>query len=120
MATKCRQYELSVCPIHELEAAQKEVAPSTASARILRDSGADRFVTTAGAYLLNRFPMKGIQDAVGNAVVRVVLLAWALMECASNSFGKRVEKNVGSSYPTAREQQLTFEKALGAVFVRVQ
>ncbi len=64
----------------KLEAAQKEAAPSTASARILRDSGVDRFVTTAGAYLLNRFPMKGIQDTVGNAMVRVVLLTRALME----------------------------------------
>ena len=64
----------------KLETAQKEAAPSTASARILRDSGVDRFVTTAGAYLLNRFPMKGIQDTVGNAMVRVVLLTRALME----------------------------------------
>ncbi len=64
----------------KLEVAQKEAAPSTASARILRDSGVDRFVTTAGAYLLNRFPMKGIQDTVGNAMVRVVLLTRALME----------------------------------------
>ena len=80
MAAKCRQYELSVCPVYELETVQKEAAPSTASARILRDSGVDRFVTTAGAYLLNRFPMKGIQDTVGNAMVRVVLLTRALME----------------------------------------
>ncbi|AWH55551.1 hypothetical protein C1924_16860 [Stenotrophomonas sp. ESTM1D_MKCIP4_1] len=64
----------------KLEVAQKEAAPSTASARILRDSGVDRFVTTAGAYLLNRFPMKGIQDTAGNAMVRVVLLTRALME----------------------------------------
>jgi len=64
----------------KLEAAQKEAVPSTASARILRDSGVDRFVTTAGAYLLNRFPMKGIQDTAGNAMVRVVLLTRALME----------------------------------------
>ncbi|HFF3760630.1 T6SS effector BTH_I2691 family protein [Stenotrophomonas forensis] len=64
----------------KLEVAQKEAAPPTASARILRDSGVDRFVTTAGAYLLNRFPMKGIQDTVGNAMVRVVLLTRALME----------------------------------------
>ncbi|MBH1480165.1 MULTISPECIES: hypothetical protein [Bacteria] len=80
MAAKSRQYELSVCLLRKLEAAQKEAAPSTASARILRDSGVDRFVTTAGAYLLNRFPMKGIQDTVGNAMVRVVLLTRALME----------------------------------------
>ncbi|HGM6732668.1 TPA: T6SS effector BTH_I2691 family protein [Stenotrophomonas maltophilia] len=64
----------------KLEAAQKEAAPPTASARILRDSGVDRFVTTAGAYLLNRFPMKGIQDTAGNAMVRFVLLTRALME----------------------------------------
>ncbi len=64
----------------KLEVAQKEAAPSTGSARILRDSGVDRLVTTAGAYLLNRFPMKGIQDTVGNAMVRVVLLTRALME----------------------------------------
>ena len=64
----------------KLEAAQKEAAPPTASARILRDSGVDRFVTTAGAYLLNRFPMKGIQDTVGTAMVRFVLLTRALME----------------------------------------
>ncbi|HGM5882977.1 TPA: T6SS effector BTH_I2691 family protein [Stenotrophomonas maltophilia] len=64
----------------KLETAQKEAAPPTASARILRDSGVDRFVTTAGAFLLNRFPMKGIQDTVGNAMVRVVLLTRALME----------------------------------------
>ncbi|MDT3470373.1 T6SS effector BTH_I2691 family protein [Stenotrophomonas maltophilia] len=64
----------------KLEAAQKEAAPPTASARILRESGVDRFVTTAGAYLLNRFPMKGIQDTAGNAMVRFVLLTRALME----------------------------------------
>ncbi len=64
----------------KLEVAQKEAAPSTGSARILRESGVDRLVTTAGAYLLNRFPMKGIQDTVGNAMVRVVLLTRALME----------------------------------------
>ncbi len=80
MAAKSRQYEFSVCLLRKLEVAQKEAAPSTASARILRDSGVDRFVTTAGAYLLNRFPMKGIQDTVGNAMVRVVLLTRALME----------------------------------------
>lgn len=43
-------------------------------------SGVDRFVTTAGAFLLNRFPMKGIQDTAGNAMVRFVLLTRALME----------------------------------------
>ncbi len=80
MAAKCRQYELPVCPVYELETVQKEAVPSTVSARILRDSGVDRLVTTAGAYLLNRFPMKGIQDTVGNAMVRVVLLTRALME----------------------------------------
>lgn len=64
----------------KLEAAQKEAVPSTASARILRDSGVDRFVTTAGAFLLNRFPMKGIQDTAGNAMVRFVLLTRSLME----------------------------------------
>ena len=80
MAAKRRQYVFSVCLLRKLETAQKEAAPSTASARILRDSGVDRFVTTAGAYLLNRFPMKGIQDTVGNAMVRVVLLTRALME----------------------------------------
>lgn len=64
----------------KLEVAQKEAAPSTGSARILRESGVDRLVTTAGAYLLNRFPMKGIQDTAGNAMVRVVLLTRALME----------------------------------------
>jgi len=55
IAAKRRQYQLSVCSTHELEPTQKEAAPSTASARILRDSGIDRFVTTAGAYLLIDF-----------------------------------------------------------------
>ncbi|WP_238985238.1 T6SS effector BTH_I2691 family protein [Stenotrophomonas beteli] len=64
----------------KLEAAQKEAVPSTASARILRDSGVDRFVTTAGAFLLNRFPLNGIQDTTGNAMVRFVLLTRSLME----------------------------------------
>lgn len=64
----------------KLEAAQKEAVPSTASARILRNSGVDRFVTTAGAFLLNRFPMKGIQETAGNAMVRFVLLTRSLME----------------------------------------
>ncbi len=64
----------------KIEAAQKEAVPSTASARILRNSGIDRFVTTTGAFLLNRFPMKGIQDTAGNAMVRFVLLTRALME----------------------------------------
>ncbi len=80
MAAKRRQYEFSVCLLRKLEPTQKEAAPSTASARILRDSGVDRFVTTASGYLLNRFPVKGIQDTVGNAMVRVVLLTRALME----------------------------------------
>ncbi|HFF3760628.1 hypothetical protein I5U56_19505 [Stenotrophomonas maltophilia] len=80
MAAKRRQYEFSVCLLSKLEPTQKEAAPSTASARILRDSGVDRFVTTAGAFLLNRFPMKGIQDTAGNAMVRFVLLTRSLME----------------------------------------
>ncbi|PPV00565.1 hypothetical protein XbrCFBP1976_22135, partial [Xanthomonas bromi] len=52
------------------ESAQKQTAPLTASDRMLRESGVDRFVTTAGAFLLNRFPLNGLQDKVGNALVR--------------------------------------------------
>ena len=80
MAPKGRPSEPSICPPHKLVAAQKQAVPSTASARILRDSGVDRFVTTAGAFLLNRFPLNGIQDNAGNAMVRFVLLTRSLME----------------------------------------
>ncbi|QBG90873.1 hypothetical protein EYR26_03580 [Xanthomonas oryzae] len=62
------------------EAAQKQAAPLTATDRILRESGVDRFVTTAGAFLLNRFPLNGVQDKVGNALVRFVLMTRALLD----------------------------------------
>ncbi|RBE83026.1 T6SS effector BTH_I2691 family protein, partial [Xanthomonas oryzae] len=67
------------------EAAQKQAAPLTATDRLLRDSGADRFVTTAGAFLLNRFPLNGVQDKVGNALVRFVLMTRALLDEAEVS-----------------------------------
>ncbi|WNJ27216.1 T6SS effector BTH_I2691 family protein [Xanthomonas translucens] len=62
------------------ESAQKQTAPLTASDRMLRESGVDRFVTTAGAFLLNRFPLNGVQDKVGNALVRFVLMTRALLD----------------------------------------
>ncbi|MGS0538886.1 T6SS effector BTH_I2691 family protein [Xanthomonas oryzae] len=67
------------------EAAQKQAAPLTATDRILRESGVDRFVTTAGAFLLNRFPLNGVQDKVGNALVRFVLMTRALLDEAEVS-----------------------------------
>ncbi|QBH03700.1 T6SS effector BTH_I2691 family protein [Xanthomonas oryzae] len=67
------------------ETAQKQAAPLTASDRMLRESGVDRFVTTAGAFLLNRFPLNGVQDKVGNALVRFVLMTRALLDEAEVS-----------------------------------
>ncbi|MGS0574856.1 T6SS effector BTH_I2691 family protein [Xanthomonas oryzae] len=67
------------------EAAQKQAAPLTATDRILRETGVDRFVTTAGAFLLNRFPLNGVQDKVGNALVRFVLMTRALLDEAEVS-----------------------------------
>ncbi|AKO08806.1 hypothetical protein ACU17_12940 [Xanthomonas oryzae pv. oryzicola] len=67
------------------EAAQKQAAPLTASDRMLRETGVDRFVTTAGAFLLNRFPLNGVQDKVGNALVRFVLMTRALLDEAEVS-----------------------------------
>ncbi|SMQ94262.1 T6SS effector BTH_I2691 family protein [Xanthomonas fragariae] len=67
------------------EAAQKQAAPLTATDRILRESGVDRFVTTAGAFLLDRFPLNGVQDKVGNALVRFVLMTRALLDEAEVS-----------------------------------
>ncbi|AUI89428.1 hypothetical protein BVV10_02890 [Xanthomonas oryzae pv. oryzae] len=67
------------------EAAQKQAAPLTATDRVLRESGVDRFVTTAGAFLLNRFPLNGVQDKVGNALVRFVLMTRALLDEAEVS-----------------------------------
>ncbi|WJS77158.1 hypothetical protein BXO447_020940 [Xanthomonas oryzae pv. oryzae] len=67
------------------ETAQKQAAPLTATDRILRESGVDRFVTTAGAFLLNRFPLNGVQDKVGNALVRFVLMTRALLDEAEVS-----------------------------------
>ncbi|QBG96095.1 hypothetical protein EYC55_12395 [Xanthomonas oryzae] len=67
------------------EAAQKQAAPLTATDRVLRESGVDRFVTTAGAFLLNRFPLNGVQDKVGNALVRFVLMTRALLNEAEVS-----------------------------------
>ncbi|AKN96405.1 hypothetical protein ACU10_06125 [Xanthomonas oryzae pv. oryzicola] len=67
------------------EAAQKQAAPLTATDRILRESGVDRFVTTAGAFLLNRFPLNGVQDKVGNALVRFLLMTRALLDEAEVS-----------------------------------
>lgn len=63
---------------------------------------------------------------VALTLLAIEVLIWAISPnelekwCASNAFEKRAEKNVGSSYATAREQQLAFEKALGAVSVRLQ
>ncbi|OLH66141.1 hypothetical protein DXO181_16595, partial [Xanthomonas oryzae pv. oryzae] len=51
----------------------------------LRETGVDRFVTTAGAFLLNRFPLNGVQDKVGNALVRFVLMTRALLDEAEVS-----------------------------------
>ncbi|MGY4882610.1 hypothetical protein EI541_16195 [Xanthomonas citri pv. eucalyptorum] len=67
------------------ETAQKQAAPLTATDRILRESGVDRFVTTAGAFLLDRFPLNGVQDKVGNALVRFVLMTRALLDEAEVS-----------------------------------
>ncbi|OLI41697.1 hypothetical protein IXO141_14375, partial [Xanthomonas oryzae pv. oryzae] len=67
------------------ETAQKHAAPLTATDRILRETGVDRFVTTAGAFLLNRFPLNGVQDKVGNALVRFVLMTRALLDEAEVS-----------------------------------
>ncbi|QGH66046.1 hypothetical protein GHV42_10500 [Xanthomonas oryzae pv. oryzicola] len=67
------------------ETAQKQAAPLTATDRILRETGVDRFVTTAGAFLLNRFPLNGVQDKVGNALVRFVLMTRALLDEAEVS-----------------------------------
>ncbi|MGS0616043.1 T6SS effector BTH_I2691 family protein [Xanthomonas oryzae pv. oryzicola] len=67
------------------EAAQKQAAPLTASDRMLRETGVDRFVATAGAFLLNRFPLNGVQDKVGNALVRFVLMTRALLDEAEVS-----------------------------------
>ncbi|PPV04055.1 T6SS effector BTH_I2691 family protein, partial [Xanthomonas bromi] len=67
------------------ETAQKQAVPLTATDRILRETGVDRFVTTAGAFLLNRFPLNGLQDKVGNALVRFVLMTRALLDEAEAS-----------------------------------
>ncbi|WJS72028.1 T6SS effector BTH_I2691 family protein [Xanthomonas oryzae] len=67
------------------DTAQKQAAPLTATDRILRETGVDRFVTTAGAFLLNRFPLNGVQDKVGNALVRFVLMTRALLDEAEVS-----------------------------------
>ncbi|WJS78353.1 hypothetical protein DXO133_007890 [Xanthomonas oryzae pv. oryzae] len=67
------------------ETAQSRRPPLTATDRILRESGVDRFVTTAGAFLLNRFPLNGVQDKVGNALVRFVLMTRALLDEAEVS-----------------------------------
>ncbi|UXV85955.1 hypothetical protein IXO134_007440 [Xanthomonas oryzae pv. oryzae] len=67
------------------ETAQKQAAPLTATDRILRETGVDRFVTTAGAFMLNRFPLNGVQDKVGNALVRFVLMTRALLDEAEVS-----------------------------------
>ncbi|RBK57120.1 T6SS effector BTH_I2691 family protein, partial [Xanthomonas oryzae] len=67
------------------ETAQKQAAPLTATDRILRETGVDRFVTTVGAFLLNRFPLNGVQDKVGNALVRFVLMTRALLDEAEVS-----------------------------------
>lgn len=69
----------------QFEATQRQVTPTTAANRLLRDSGVDRFVTTAGAAMLNSFPLNGIQDKVGNALVRFVFYTRALMSAEEAS-----------------------------------
>ncbi len=80
----------------KFEAVQKQVVPSTAANRVLRDSGVDRFVTTAGAVMLNSFPLNGIQDKAGNALVRFVFYTRALMsaEEASDLITKEASSGV--------------------------
>ncbi|WP_246333224.1 T6SS effector BTH_I2691 family protein [Stenotrophomonas tumulicola] len=67
------------------DAVQKKVGPLTPTDRMLRDSGVDRFITTAGAFLLNSFPLNGLQDKVGNGLVRFVLMTRGLMDEAEAS-----------------------------------
>jgi hypothetical protein len=84
----------------KFEAAQKEAVPTTAADRILRDSGVDRFVTTAGAFMLNCFPLKGIQDKAGNAMVRFVFYTRALMSAEEAS--DLISKEAGAGVEVKR------------------
>lgn len=79
------------------ESVQKEAAPSTATSRMLRETGVDRFVTTAGAFMLNRFPLNGVQDTVGNGIVRFVFYTRALMDPveASDLISREASTGVG-------------------------
>lgn len=67
------------------EAAQKEVVPTTAANRLLRESGIDRLVVTCGALIMKSWGIKHIQDEVGGALIRFILATRALMNPAEVS-----------------------------------
>lgn len=62
------------------ELAEKVNKDTTASARLVQEAGVDRFVVNAGALLLNRFPLKGVNLTVGHAIARLALAQRALMD----------------------------------------
>ncbi len=62
------------------EALQTKVSPLTANDRMLRETGVDRFVVSAGAFMLNHFPLSGIQEKAGNSIVKFVFMTRALMD----------------------------------------
>ncbi|WP_341809262.1 T6SS effector BTH_I2691 family protein [Xanthomonas oryzae pv. oryzicola] len=64
----------------QMEKVAKEAVPTSAINRKFQESGVDRFMVSTGAFLLNRFPLKGVQDTIGNALARYVLKVRALMD----------------------------------------
>ena len=95
----------------KFETVQKEAVPSTATNRLLRDTGVDRFVTTAGAFMLNRFPLNGIQDKVGNAIVRQIFCIRALMSAEEASDLIELEARKGAETRAYLLQRVKYYRA---------
>ncbi len=69
----------------KFEEVEKEAIATSPSNAALKTTGVDRFVVATGAFLLDRFPLRHIDDSVGNALVRHVLGVRAGMDAAESS-----------------------------------
>lgn len=69
----------------KFEDVEKEAIATSPSNAMLKATGVDRFVVATGAILLERFPLKQIDDRVGNALVRHALGVRAGMDAVESS-----------------------------------
>lgn len=69
----------------KFEEVRKEAVSTSRGNALLKETGADRFITAAGTFLLGRFPGKQTGDTVGGALVQHVLQVRAQMDAAESS-----------------------------------